>query len=138
MGNPIKVVTSGVERANQRAFFAAGKWRFVDRVAWWREYEDQIPVLFGHYWRWWDPAAHATFSKGEPQLFADDPVGPWMADHHRTFCLDFSVGGRFKQRRLNHQPPYQGRLAAMRWPERTLVFDGEAPGKWQVEDEDRK
>jgi len=127
MGNPIRVITSGVERVSQRPFNTSGKWRFVDRVPWWHDYPDDIPVLFGHYWRWWDPAAHATLSKGEPQLFADDPVGPFMADDHRAFCVDFSAGGRFKQRLLNHEPPYQGRLAAMRWPERTLVFDGEDP-----------
>ncbi len=136
MGNPIRVITSGVERVNQRPFFASGKWRFVDRVPWWHDYTDDVPVLFGHYWRWWDPAAHATLSKGEPQLFADDPVGPFMADDHRAFCVDFSAGGRFKQRLLNQEPPYQGRLAAMRWPERTLVFDGEAPDVQRIEEVD--
>ena len=127
MGNPIRVITSGVERLNQQPFFASGKWRYVDRVPWWREYEDDVPVLFGHYWRWWDPSVHTALSKGEPQLFHDDPVGPFMADDHRAFCVDFSVGGRYKQRLLNHEPPYHGRLAAMRWPERTLVYDGEDP-----------
>lgn len=66
-------------------------------------------------------------SKGEPHLFADDEVDPYMADHHRAFCIDFSVGSRYKQRMRNHQPPFHGRLAAIRWPERELVFDAEAP-----------
>jgi len=65
--------------------------------------------------------------KGEPPLFADDPVGPFMADHPRAFCVDFSAGSRYKQRRLNHEPPFHGRLAAMRWPERELVYDADAP-----------
>ena len=120
----------GVERATQRPFFASGKWRYVDRVAWWHEYAGRIPVLFGHYWRWWNPGAHQALSKGEPQLFADDCVAPFMAEHHSAFCIDFSVGSRYKERRLRDKPPYQGRLAAMRWPERTLVFDGAAPGHW--------
>src|SRR5437588_10320970 len=128
MGNPIRITTSGVERATQRPFFASGKWRYVDRVAWWHEYAGRIPVLFGHYWRWWNPGAHQALSKGEPQLFADDCVAPFMAEHHSAFCIDFSVGSRYKERRLRDKPPYQGRLAAMRWPERTLVFDGAAPG----------
>jgi hypothetical protein len=136
MGNPIRVITSGVERVTDKPFFASGKWRFVDRVAWWHEYESEIPVLFGHYWRWWDPAVHPTFSKGEPQLFADDPVGPFMADHHRAFCVDFSAGSRYKQRRLNHEPPFHGRLAAMRWPERELVYDADAPEPLQLADVD--
>ncbi len=127
MANPIRVITSGVERATDKPFFAAGKWRFVHRIPWWREYDGGPPVLFGHYWRWWDPSVHPVLSKGEPQLFADDPVGPLMAEHHRAFCLDFSVGSRWKQRRSGHEPPYHGRLAAMRWPERELVYDDDAP-----------
>jgi hypothetical protein len=127
MSNPIRVVTSGVERANEVPFHAGGKWRYVDRVPWWLEYNGSIPVLFGHYWRWWDPRAHVAFSRGEPQLFADDPIGPFMADHHTAFCIDFSVGARYKFREQNHAPPYHGRLAAMRWPERELVYDGDDP-----------
>ena len=123
LGNPVRVVTSGIERATADPFPAAGKWRFVERVAWWREYDGPVPVLFGHYWRWWDPSVHASLSKGEPHLFADDPVGPFMAEHHRAFCIDFSVGSRYKQRVVGHRPPYHGRLAAIRWPERELVFD---------------
>jgi len=130
MGNPIRVITSGVERVTDTPFFASGKWRYVTRVPWWHEYPDDIPVLFGHYWRWWDPAVHPHWSKGEPQLFPDDPVGPYMAEHHRAFCVDFSVGSRYRQRRAKHPPPYHGRLAAMRWPERELVYDSEDPGKF--------
>jgi hypothetical protein len=134
MGNPIRVITSGVERATQKPFFASGKWRHVDRVRWWREYAGHVPVLFGHYWRWWDPSVHGALSKGEPQLFTDDPVPPFMAKHDRAFCIDYSVGSRYKQRRLGHEPPYHGRLAALRWPERELVFDGEAPGPLRLKE----
>jgi hypothetical protein len=125
MANPVRVVTSGVERATDRPFFAAGKWRFVTRVPWWETYEGP-PVLFGHYWRWWNNAVQASLSKGEPNLFAGDEIGPAMAEHHRAFCVDFSVGARFKERhggRVNG--PFHGRLAAMRWPERELVYDAE-------------
>jgi len=128
MGNPIKVITSGVERATQVPFTAGGKWRFADRVAWWRDYAGEVPVLFGHYWRWWDPSIHHILSKGETQLFSDDPVGPYMAAHHQSFCIDFSVGSRFKQRHNNETEPFHGRLAAMRWPEREIVYDTEDPG----------
>lgn len=126
MTNPVRVVTSGVEREIATPFHAGGKWRFVTRVPWWETY-DGPPVLFGHYWRWWNGAAHAGLSKGEPNLFASDEVGPAMAEHHRAFCLDFSVGARFKERHLGRENgPFHGRLAAMRWPERELVYDGEA------------
>ena len=86
-------------------------------------------MLFGHYWRWWDPAHRRTLSRGQPNLFADDPVAPFMAHDHNVFCIDFSVGSRFAQRHAGHEPPYHGRLAAMRWPERELVFDGEESGR---------
>ena len=127
MANPIRTMTSGVEAVSQKPFYANGQWRYVDRVAWWVPYNEDVPVLFGHYWRWWNPSVRAAYSKGEPDLFREDPVGPFMAEHHRAFCIDFSVGGRYKQRSLNHEPPYHARLAAMRWPERTLVFDGDDP-----------
>jgi hypothetical protein len=127
MSNPVRVVTSGVEQVARRPFFASGKWRYVDRVPWWRKYPGKVPVLFGHYWRWWHPSIHKTLSKGEPQLFTANPAGRRMSRRDRAFCIDFSVGSRFKQRHLGHEPPYHGRLAAMRWPERELVFDGEEP-----------
>lgn len=134
MGHPIRVATSGVELVTDKPFFASGKWRFVERVAWWRDYAGAVPVLFGHYWRWWDPSVHVTLSKGEPQLFADDPVGPFMAEHHRAFCVDFSAGVRYKERHRGHAPPFHGRLAAMRWPERELLFDGDEPQPLGVRD----
>lgn len=134
MRNPIRVITSGVERATENPFFASGKWRYVNRVAWWHEYAGEIPVLFGHYWRWWDPSVHPHLSKGEPQLFPDDPVAPFMAAHHSTFCVDFSAGSRYRQRILNHPKPFHGRLAAMRWPERELIFDGDVPAPLELEE----
>ena len=127
MANPVRVATSGVERAAAMPFFAGGKWRFADRAAWWRDYASDVPVLFGHYWRWWNPARHADLSKGEPHLFADDGVGPAMTREQRAFCIDFSAGSRFRQRHRGEPEPFHGRLAAMRWPERELVFDAAAP-----------
>jgi hypothetical protein len=126
-GNPIRVSTSGLERVVPAPRFVAERWRFTQRVAWWREYTGHVPVLFGHYWRWWNPAAQAQLSMGIAPLFADDPVGPFMAQDHTAFCIDFSAGARFKQRHLGHDAPYHSRLCAMRWPERELVFDADEP-----------
>ena len=75
--------------------------------------------------RWWDPSVHGTLSKGEPHVFSDDPIGPFMAPHHQAYCVDFSVGSRFKQRPRPNADPFHGRLTAMRWPEREPVFDAE-------------
>jgi len=52
MRNPVRVLTSGVEQLAEKTFYASGKWRMVNRVAWWQDYQDEVPVLFGHYWRW--------------------------------------------------------------------------------------
>ena len=51
MVNPLKVLTTGVERECRRPFYAGGKWRFVERVAWWNEYTEAPAVIVGHYWR---------------------------------------------------------------------------------------
>jgi hypothetical protein len=126
MSNPLKVVTSGFERVTARPFFAAGRWRFVERVPWWREYRSEVPVVFGHYWRWWNPASQAALSKGEPDLFASDAPLAWQRNAAAAevgICIDYSAGARFKERLKGKRRGFAGRLAALRWPERELVFD---------------
>ena len=129
MSNPLRVATSGVERITQQPFFASGKWRFVERIPWWRTHTEPVRVVFGHYWRWWNAAEGAALSKGEPNLFADDPPDAWQrneAGREVAFCIDYSVGARFKERLRGKHTNFAGRLAALRWPERELVFDSEA------------
>lgn len=134
MSNPVRVLTSGAERVTRKPFYAGGKWRFVERERWWRDYKGPRRVVFGHYWRWWDPASHELLSKGEPYLFDGDGPGGWHRNRqHRNvgFCVDYSAGVRHKERkergkrkeRLSHH--FQGRLAALRWPERKIVFDSD-------------
>lgn len=126
MSNPLRVVTSGVEKVTCRPFFAGGKWRFVERVPWWRAYDGRVPVVFGHYWRWWDARHQAELSKGEPNLFEGESAGGWQrndAGREVALCIDYSVGARFKERLRGKQSGFAGRLAALRWPERELVFD---------------
>lgn len=123
MSNPVRVPTSGVERLANEPFFASGKWRMVDRVPWWRDYADDVPVLFGHYWRWSSPDGAAHFSRGERDLFAGVPRNEWLGPRHNAFCIDFSVGVRYRERALKPGKPFIGRLGAVRWPERELVYD---------------
>ena len=124
MGNPLKVLTSGVERNlpdSSKVFRAGGKWRFVERVAWWDEYEEKIPVVIGHYWRSFNNNANAEAE--ESDLFGSvDPLA-WHGKHNNVFCIDFSVGKRWKERREGITKNYRGKLAALRWPEKTLMFD---------------
>jgi len=123
MSNPLRVATSGIEQLAASPFFASGKWRMVNRVAWWQEYTDDVPVLFGHYWRWVSGAIRRRFSRGEDNVFGDTPCNAWLGPRRNAFCLDFAVGIRYLERPLPAGAPFAGRLGAVRWPERQLVFD---------------
>ncbi|MBS7350662.1 MAG: metallophosphoesterase [Comamonas sp.] len=115
--NPLKVLTTGLERQAHTPFFAGNKWRFVQRHPWWDDYEDDIPVVMGHYWRS-TQAQHRT----EEGLFASLSPFAWHGRKNNVFCVDFSVGAR-AQARKNGKDTEHLRLAALRWPERELVFD---------------
>jgi hypothetical protein len=123
MGNPIRVVTSGMERLAQEPFYSSGKWRFADRVKWWDEYSANIPVVVGHYWRQYKPIDRKGLGKGDPNLFETIAPTHWHGAQGNVFCVDFSVGGRFQERRPGQIPGSTTKLAALRWPERTLVLD---------------
>jgi Calcineurin-like phosphoesterase len=123
MSNPVRVLTSGVERRVATPFFASGKWRMVERVPWWHDYQEDVPVIVGHYWRWFDDATRVLISKGEADLFAEGAVNEWLGARNNVYCVDFSVGGRYKERDLGRSSPWGTRLAAVRWPEREVVFD---------------
>jgi len=122
-GNPIRVLTSGVERRGARPFFSSHKWRFVDRVPWWDEYTDDVPVIVGHYWRMAEPLGREVVGKGDPYLFAGLDAHAWHGARNNVFCVDYSVGGRWRERSTGAEIGSRFKLAAMRWPERELVFD---------------
>jgi hypothetical protein len=127
MTNPIRVVTSGIERRTARPFFASGHWRFVERIRWWDEYADGVPVVVGHYWRQFARVDRASLGKAEENLFTDLDPTAWHGRDRNVFCVDFSVGGRFLERPLGPGAVPRSRLGALRWPERQLVLDtGEA------------
>ena len=123
MANPIRVVTSGIERVASRPFFASGHWRFVERIRWWDEYDDPVPVLVGHYWRQFARIDRASLGKTEENLFTDLSPTEWHGRHRNVFCIDFSVGGRFLERPLDDGTVPRSRLGALRWPERVLALD---------------
>jgi len=124
MANPVRVVTSGIERATTAPFYSGGKWRMVERVAWWSEYRDEIPVVFGHYWRRpAAPGADAPADKTGPDLFEGTRFDQWLGPRRNVFCVDFSIGRRFLERERRLRPGASTRLGAVRWPEAELVFD---------------
>lgn len=121
--NPLKVLTSGREHPAERPAFAGKKWRMTNRSRWWRDYVAAPAVLFGHYWR-----RDARAGSGAGETGWDDPLDDhapyeWLGPRRNAFCLDYAVGGRYAERRRGVTGDFGGRLAAMRWPERELVFD---------------
>lgn len=118
MDNPVAVMTSGEERAAKEPFAAGGKFRFVNRIPWWHDYEDTQAVITGHYWRLFDMGIKNKPRATGIDLF--DGTGPhqWLGARKRVYCVDFSVGGR-----ANGHSHETCRLAAVRWPEATVLFD---------------
>ncbi|KFJ12042.1 calcineurin-like phosphoesterase family protein [Delftia acidovorans] len=123
MVNPLKVLTSGVERECRNPFYAGGKWRFVERVAWWNEYEDAQAVVVGHYWRRLNRGGPSFHGAQAENLFGQTGPLSWHGRRGNVFCVDYSVGGRWNARLAGEDPQQRFKLAAMRWPERRLVFD---------------
>jgi hypothetical protein len=123
MHNPLRVLTSGVERKGREPFYAGGKWRFVDRVQWWNEYDDDIAVVVGHYWRRFAPIDGAAIGKGNADLFEGIAPNAWHGTRRNVFCVDFSVGGRWSARKSATGSEADFKLAALRWPECELRFD---------------
>lgn len=118
--NPLKVLTCGLVRRASETFFAGNKWRFVQRVPWWDEYVQDTPVIVGHYWRRSAGAAQAS----PEALFASVAPLAWHGRRGNVFCVDYSVGGRPQARQNGSATVHSDfRLAALRWPERTLMFD---------------
>jgi hypothetical protein len=119
-GNPVKVLTSGPERRLARVSRASGKPRLEGRAPWWEGYgRDEPFCVFGHYWR--------VLLSGEDRLdylFDDARPHAALGKGGTALCLDYSVGKRHRERLDGVSPAvYRTRLAALRWPERLLVFD---------------
>ena len=114
--NPVKILTSGLEVpvAPGTHFFTGGKWRFLQRDRWWERAVDR-PTVIGHYWR----------RRGAPiagKVDVWDEVHPY-AWAGQVYCVDYSVGRRFTERHHGVHAGFAGGLAALRWPERVVVFD---------------
>jgi hypothetical protein len=122
MGNPVRVATSGVERLARVPFWSSGKWRMCDRVNWWDEYQDDVPVIVGHYWRQVKPVKASQHAVSKPNAFAHVSPTAWVGAKKNVFCVDFSVGARYQERRAR-VTQFDTHLAAMRWPERELWFE---------------
>jgi len=122
MNNPVAVSTSGEETETDEPFFAGGRWRMVERVAWWDNYHDPIPVIVGHYWRNVSAMLPEVSRKKGSDLFEDIAPHHWMGAEGNVYCVDFSVGGLAEQRAAG-KPLEHCSLAAVRVPEWGVVHD---------------
>ncbi|MBP8183291.1 MAG: metallophosphoesterase [Rhodoferax sp.] len=123
MLNPLKVLTSGVEQGGAAPFFSGGKWRFAERMPWWDAYTDSTPVVVGHYWRRVHKIDRGAVGKGDVDLFEHTHPFAWHGQRGNVFCVDFSAGGRWLERKSGVTVGHDFKLAALRWPERVLQFD---------------
>lgn len=115
MFNHIKTLTSGPEKIIDEPYYAGGKWRMLDRDAWWDNYEDDVPVIVGHYWR------NFNISKNKHGLFKDIDPTHWFGQKKNIFCIDYSVGRRYVERA--QQVPYTTHLMSLRYPENILISE---------------
>jgi hypothetical protein len=120
-GNAVRVLTSGMERVTDTPFYSTGKWRLHQRVRWWNEYADEVPVIFGHYWRMADGASFPAH-KGAGNQFEGVGQHEWLGPKKNAYCVDFSVGFRSFERAAGKTRDFAGRLGAVRWPERQVIL----------------
>ena len=124
MGNPIRVLTSGSSQVATQPTFAAGQWRMSDRTKWWDFYEDDIPVVIGHFWRRFSTAAERISGVFGKDVFEGIPSHAWMGKRNNVYCVDYSVGQLHEERRRDTDPgEYHGKLAALRYPEWEVHHD---------------
>jgi hypothetical protein len=121
--HPVKVLTSGLEVRIplEQIFFVGGKWRFCRRYDWWNHYAAEPAVVVGHYWRQRAQAMTDKPDRWETPRFTD-----WTGPRGNVFCVDYSVGKRFVSRARGVSAGFIEGLAALRWPERVLIFDDRA------------
>lgn len=98
--NPVKLLSSGPEERTEAPIYSAGKIRHERRVQWWNDYRGPFCV-FGHY----------SILDGQPR------------GNDSTFCVDYGVCKRWTERREGKTDDFTLKLAALRWPERVVVFD---------------
>jgi hypothetical protein len=122
--HPIKALTSGLETRVlfDDIFFVGGKWRFVRRLDWWNQYDEAPAVVVGHYWR----RRAGAMVEGKPDPWNTPRHTDWAGPRRNVFCVDYSVGRRFAERAVGRVGGFDGGLAALRWPERELVFDDQS------------
>jgi hypothetical protein len=119
MLNPMKVLTSGLEEriTFDDIFFAGGKWRFVQRMSWWERIPQDTTVVVGHYWR------RRGDETGTADRWRTPKYTDWTGPRNNVFCVDYAAGHRYLERHRGRTSGFKSVLAALRWPEKQLLFD---------------
>jgi hypothetical protein len=128
MKNPFRVLTTSEEKITQTPFWAGGKWRMTERLRWWDNYEDGVPVVIGHFWRLFNNDARRITGMFGPDVFEGISSHDWLGKHLNVYCVDYSVGQRHlerrhQKRRQKDQEDFHGKLAALRYPEWEVIQD---------------
>ena len=124
MGNPVRVLTSGASQVARKPFFAAGQWRMADRQRWWETYDNDTPVVIGHFWRRFDTAADRISGVFGRDVFEGISSHEWMGRRKNVYCVDYSVGQLHAERRRDLDAgEFHGKLAALRYPEWEVHHD---------------
>jgi hypothetical protein len=113
--NPVKILTSGIERRADSPFEASGKIRSEARWPWWNRYADKVLCVFGHY----EHSPTLDDNSADP-LFRDCPLNATLGNGYAV-CVDFGVAHRWEERQDGQIRNTW--LGALRFPEKEIVFD---------------
>ncbi len=122
-GNPIRVLTTGSVQIARAPFFAMGHWHMADRCQWWDNYDDDVPVVIGHFWRRFNKAVDRISGVFGRDVFEGIDSHEWMGKRRNVYCVDYSVGQLHKERQLVPGDAFNGKLAALRYPEWQVYHD---------------
>ena len=96
----------------------------ADRTKWWDDYDDDIPVVIGHFWRRFHAAAERVIGVFGRDVFEGIPSHAWMGKRRNVYCVDYSVGQLHKERQnASEGDEFHGKLAALRYPEWEVHHD---------------
>jgi hypothetical protein len=116
MRNPIRVLTTSEVTIASEPFFAMRRWQMTERTRWWDAYDEDIPVVIGHFWRRFNNAAERVSG-----VFGKDV---FEGKRNNVYCVDYSVGQLHVERQVDPAADtFHGKLAALRYPEWEVHHD---------------
>ncbi|MBM5810911.1 MAG: hypothetical protein FJ191_02940 [Gammaproteobacteria bacterium] len=118
--NPMMVLTSGYEREARTPQWLAGKWRFLERVPWWRRAKLAKPTVFGHYSRQRELVRVEDHDE-HSVLFGAARDEHWLGPDRLAMCVDYRWHGNSRRPALAALRPDIGDL---------MFWDGRLTSRW--------